>query len=161
MGLCYLVWRRIRDSNPGALSGCRFSRPVQSTTLPTLQCSDCSGNAAAVSRLARLNPRSCRFCAAQGGAAVVHRREKPVAIRCCTGERAQHPATVRNMHQAGVQGCGAGWNDGRRERGRMLSAPKSSRVAVSSIHPPRPEAKAGSDVQITHGPTTKPTLGVG
>ena len=31
------AWRRARDSNPGALAGCRFSRPVQSTTLPFLR----------------------------------------------------------------------------------------------------------------------------
>lgn len=30
-------WRRDRDSNPGALADCRFSRPVHSTTLPSLQ----------------------------------------------------------------------------------------------------------------------------
>lgn len=28
-------WRKLRDSNPGTLAGCRFSRPVQSTTLPS------------------------------------------------------------------------------------------------------------------------------
>ena len=30
-------WRRERDSNPRSLSAQRFSRPPQSTTLPSLQ----------------------------------------------------------------------------------------------------------------------------
>ena len=35
--LIFLFWRRERDSNPRSLSAQRFSRPPQSTTLPSLQ----------------------------------------------------------------------------------------------------------------------------
>ena len=35
VALLGLIWRKLRDSNPGTLAGCRFSRPVQSTTLPS------------------------------------------------------------------------------------------------------------------------------
>src|SRR5258708_6070340 len=33
----HLEWRREWDSNPRTLAGLRFSRPVQSTTLPSLR----------------------------------------------------------------------------------------------------------------------------
>ena len=34
LSACF-YWRKLRDSNPGTLAGCWFSRPVQSTTLPS------------------------------------------------------------------------------------------------------------------------------
>ena len=36
-GLCSLIWRRRRDSNPRTPKGKRFSRPPHSTTLPPLR----------------------------------------------------------------------------------------------------------------------------